>query len=256
MNIKKIAHALIARLPILGYRYCVVCNHHFGAFLPYHGGYRSLPPLMYALKTIGSNVDCFECPWCGAHDRERHLLMYMRNTDLFDDLSNMAVLHFAPERRLSRLIAAKKPIQYVKCDLYPQMPDIEKIDILAIPYQAESFDLVIANHVLEHVAKDIKALQEIQRILKAGGWAILQTPYSPKLHRTWSDPGIDTDIARLQAHGQEDHVRLFGRDIFERFASVGLEPCVGTHDELLPEYDPKKYGVNGKEPFFLFKRPA
>lgn len=256
MNIKRISHALIARLPVWGYHDCVICNHQSGAFLPYRIGLKNLPPLMFALDMIGSDIDHFECPWCGCHDRERHLLMYMRAAGLFESLSNKAILHFAPERRLSPLIAEQKPLRYIRCDLYPQTPDIEKIDILAIPYPEESFDLIIANHVLEHVADDQAALLEIYRVLKPGGCAILQTPYSAKLHHTWSDPGIDTDNARLQAYGQEDHVRLFGRDIFGRFTSVGLESCVSTHDQLIPQYDPKKYGVNGKEPFFLFRRSA
>jgi len=209
---------------------------------------------MRVLDMVGSDVDHFECPWCGAHDRERHLFMYMHTIGLFDSLPSMTVLHFAPERHLSRIITLAKPMHYVKCDLYPSMPDIEQIDMLAIPYPAEKFDLIIANHVLEHVADDLCALKEIRRVLKPNGYAILQTPYSTKLQHTWSDPGIDSDIIRLQAYGQEDHVRLFGRDIFERFTSAGLESCVGTHQQLLREYNPEKYGINEKEPFFLFKR--
>jgi SAM-dependent methyltransferase len=245
---------LISRKNFKEKYFCLICNHRVGAFLPYRGGQKGLPPLMIALEGIGSDVVHFECPWCGCHDRERHLLMYMRATGLFESLSNKTVLHFAPERRLSPLIAAQKPLRYIRCDLHPQTPDIEKIDISAIPSPAESFDLVIANHVLEHVADDQAALAEIHRVLKPGGYAILQTPYSAKLHHTWSDLGIDTDMARLQAYGQEDHVRLFGRDIFERFTASGLGSCVSTHDQLLQEYDARKYGVNAKEPFFLFQR--
>ena len=247
---------LTARINFNAVYICIICNHNVGKFLPYRRGRRGLPPMMNALNIVGSDVDHFECPWCGCHDRERHLLIYMHATGLFNILSKMAILHFAPERRLSIIIAATNPARYVQCDLCPQTSDIEKINILKIPYSEKNFDLVIANHVLEHVADDLGALAEIYRVLKPGGYAILQTPYSAKLHQTWSDPGIDTDDARLQAYGQEDHVRLFGRDIFKRFSSVGLEPCVKKHDQLPSQYDPKKYGINGKEPFFLFRRPA
>ena len=99
------------------------------------------------------------------------------------------------------------------------------MDILDMPLESESFDFVIANHVLEHVSDDLKALTEIRRVLRVGGYAILQTPYSSKLHHTWQDPGIADDAARLQAYGQEDHVRLFGRDIFARITSAGLASC-------------------------------
>jgi SAM-dependent methyltransferase len=256
IKLYKILCALTARISIFKKHYCVVCEHHIDAFLPYRSGWRGAPPLMRALDVIGSDLNYFECPWCGAHDRERHLLMYMHASSLFDNMKSMSILHFAPELRLSRFISSQNPARYIKCDLYPTAPDIERIDIMAIPFTDKSFDLIIANHILEHVVDDIKALQEIRRILKVGGRAILQTPYSLKLHHTWSDPGIDTDNARMQAYGQEDHVRLFGRDIFERFTSVILESYVSTHDQLLPQYDPKRYGVNIKEPFFLFRRSA
>lgn len=180
--------------------------------------------------------------------------MYMRAAGLFDALPGMAVLHFAPERHLSRLIVAAGPARYIKCDLFPGAPDIERVDMLAIPYPDKTFDLVIANHVLEHVANDARALEEIRRILKPGGCAILQTPFSAKLQETWSDAGIDDDCTRLQAYGQEDHVRLFGRTIFDRFTAVGLVSRVRKHGEALAEFDPWEYGVNAAEPFFLFER--
>jgi len=100
-----------------------------------------------------------------------------------------------------RLNVAKRPARYIKCDLYPGTPEVERVDMLAIPYPDETFDLVIANHVLEHVTDDARALEEVRRVLKPGGYAILQTPFSPKLHSTWSDEGIDNDQARLQAYG-------------------------------------------------------
>ena len=255
-GVSGLARKFLARVALGERHRCVMCGHRVGSFLPYNGGWSAAPPLMRALDVVGSDLDRFGCPWCGAHDRERHLLLYMRATGLMDRLSGMDVLHFAPERHLGREIARVRPRSYRKGDLYPVAADVERMDLLAIPCAAESFDLVIANHVLEHVADDLAAVREIRRVLRPGGQAILQTPFSATLHRTWSDPGIDTDGARLQAYGQEDHVRLFGRDIFERFASVGLVGCGGSHDELLGNCDATKYGVNPQEPFFLFRRPA
>lgn len=254
-DIARAFQILKARLPLGSERHCVICNQRVGNFISYKGGWRAAPSLMRALDVVGSDLDHFECPQCGAHDRERHLLLYMRVTGLIDRLAGQDVLHFAPERHLSRAIAHAGPRTYRKGDLYPLAADVERIDLLAIPCNAESFDLVIANHVLEHVLDDIGAVNEIYRVLKPGGHAILQTPFSAKLQHTWSDPGIDTDEARLQAYGQEDHVRLFGRDIFDRFSLSGLVPCGGSHDELLGDYDSTKYGINAREPLFLFRRP-
>jgi predicted SAM-dependent methyltransferase len=214
-----------------------------------------MPRLVEVLVGVGSNLKAFECPWCGCHDRERHVFMYMTAAGFLPDLSGKRVLHFAPEKRLTGKILAASPDIYIQCDIDPQAVDVMKVDMLNIPFDEASFTLLIANHVMEHVSDDAQALREIHRVLKPGGFAILQTPFSARLDNTWEDAGIDSDEARLEAYGQEDHVRLYGRDIFERFTAVGFESCVGTHDDLLPGYDAMKYGINEREPFFLFKRP-
>ena len=253
--IKLVRYAIAGWMPG-GARDCVMCGHKVWRFMPYRSGSRGTPPLMRALGVVGSDPDHFECPRCGAHDRERHLLLYIRATGLFDKLHGMRVLHFAPERRLWPKIAAATPAEYIRCDLFPAAPDVVKVDIESMPFADEAFDLVIANHVLEHVRDDGKAVREVARVLAPGGFAILQTPYSGKLQRTWQDDGIDTPQARLQAYGQEDHVRLFGRDIFERIAGAGFEPHVRRHEEVLGGVDPVAAGVNASEPFFLFRKPG
>lgn len=257
MRIDKItrqAQALLSRLSIVRKHFCVLCGHHLSAFLPYRAGIR--PPLMNTLDVVGSDVEHFECPWCGCHDRERHLFLYMNACGLLPDLSGKTVVHFAPERQLSHRILDAGPMRYIKCDLFPQTSDVMRVNLLNMPFADNSVDLLIANHVLEHVSDDAKALREIVRILKPGGYAILQTPYSSKLEHTWSDPGINSDEERLQAYGQEDHVRLYGRNIFNRFESFGLTDCVQTHRDALHDISALRYGVNEAEPFFLFQRLA
>jgi len=239
------------------YRYgykkvCVICDSHVGNFLPYRNGKRA--PLMVALDCIGSDVNNFGCPRCGCHDRERHLVLYLKKLELFNKFANASILHFAPEHCLSTLIENKKPMKYIRGDLYPNTSDIEKIDMLSISYPDEYFDFVIANHVLEHVSDDLVALSEIRRVLKVGGYAILQTPFSPILSKTFSDPGIDTDLARYHAYGQEDHVRLYGNDIVARFESVGFKSHMVSHNDVIVEIEPTRHGVNVNEPFFLFER--
>lgn len=254
MNFFKILQALIGRSPFPGKHCCNICGHHLSRFIPYDDVRAIKTTLPKALDVIGSDTINFQCPWCGAHDRERHILMYMEKSGLLDDLRNYEILHFAPEKRLPRLITSQNPRLYIKCDLFPKTADIKCVDILDIPYNDRSFDLVIANHILEHVTNDILALTEIHRILKPSGYAILQTPFSPRLHTTWSDDGINSEYVHLIAYGQKDHVRLYGRDIFERFAKSGLKPQIQQHETTLPQFDPYKYGVNVYEPFFLFKR--
>ena len=254
MNPLRLAQRIITGWLPFGSKHCVLCRHDVWGFLPYKGGYNALPALVQVLDMVGSDVDNFSCPRCGAHDRERHLLLYMTSSGLLSALRGKSIVHFAPEKRLSYEITTADPGSYIRCDLYPESPDIEKVDILSMHFESQSFDILIANHVLEHVADDRKALSEIRRVLKVGGYAILQTPYARKLHATWQDAGIVEDASRLQAYGQADHVRLYGRDIFDRITSAGLRSCVAFHADLLGQVDASIHGVNPEEPFFLFQK--
>lgn len=250
---KLLIHVAAGWLPG-GKKHCAACGHQVWRFMPYRGGARSVQFLSSILDIVGSDVENHACPRCGAHDRTRHLLLYMQATKLLDNIAGRSVLHFAPEEHLATAIMAEKPDRYVKADLFPVRPDVRRVDMLAMPFDDQTFDLVIANHVLEHVLDDGLALSEIHRVLRVGGYAILQTPYSPRLIHTWQDEGVDTDEARLVAFGQEDHVRMYGRDIFDRFISAGFQSLVALHDELLLNIDAACAGVNSREPFFLFRR--
>jgi SAM-dependent methyltransferase len=249
---KRLAQAVFYRLSPRRRCFCSLCGRRVSGFMPYPR--QRVPRLMQALSGVGSNLDDFECPWCGCHDRERHVFLYMTAMGFLPDLSGRSVLHFAPEKRLQERIIAAAPEEYVKCDLFPRAMDVVKMDIHAIPFAANRFDLVIANHVLEHVSDDRQALGEISRVLKPGGFAILQTPFSAKLHQTWEDHGVDTEEARFEAYGQEDHLRLYGRDVFQRICEAGFESCVVDHQTILTDKDPGVFGVNLLEPFFLFRR--
>lgn len=243
----------VASLPIGAQRECCMCGAHIRRFLPYRGGWRKAPPLLRSLRVVGSDLDNYLCPVCGCNDRERHLLLYLRETGWIGKIQGSHVLHFAPEGRLTLFVERAAPGRYVRADLIPSRAGIERIDLLNIPHPAGTFDLVIANHVLEHVADDTRALSEIRRVLKPGGHAILQTPYSELLASLFCDPGICSEEARLQVYGQEDHVRLYGRHVFDRIASAGFVSKVLQHGQALSNYDPGHYGVNVNEPFFLFQ---
>ena len=78
---KLIPYALAGWIPG-GRKLCIVCGHSVWRFIPYRQGPHKVAPLMHALDVVGSDVDHFECPRCGAHDRERHLFLYMRQSGL------------------------------------------------------------------------------------------------------------------------------------------------------------------------------
>jgi SAM-dependent methyltransferase len=248
------AQRWLAQIALGAGRECLLCGKHVGRFLPYRGGWRDTPPLMRALQVVGSDLEHYLCPACGGNDRERHILAYLRASGLLDDMRGKSLLHFAPEPRLTPLLERIGLARHVQADLFPAAPGIERIDLLAIPYTDQSFDFVMANHVLEHVADDVGALRELRRVLKPGGRAILQTPFSNVLEYTLCDAGVSTAETRRQLYGQEDHVRLYGRDIFARIASAGFASRVVLHDQALPDVDPGRFGVNRQEPFFLFER--
>jgi SAM-dependent methyltransferase len=254
--------ARLARAGILGWltprRYvCVVCGHGVGGFLPYRNGTSSLSGAMRLLRLNGSDLDRFECPRCGATDRLRHLKLYLEAEGLLARVSGARVLHFAPEKKLVEMIHASQPAEYLRADIEPPSSDVIKVDITRMSFPDAAFDVLIANHVLEHVDGLEAALKEIARVLAPGGFAILQTPYSLVLTRMFEDAGISTAQARLELYGQEDHVRIFGNDIVEQMARLsGLRPCVRTHAEVLPGISARRYGVNPLEPFFLFEKAA
>jgi predicted SAM-dependent methyltransferase len=258
--IKKIVNGIsevIARgYGLIGKNYiCYACKADIGRFLPYRGGLKNVPHRMIELDVIGSDVDHFSCPRCRSHDRERHLLMYFDKFLVWDRVQKGRILHFAPERNLARQIKEYHPLEYIKADLYPVAADIQHEDITKLSFADNMFDLLIANHILEHVDDDAAALKEIFRVLKPGGLAILQTPYSTKLQTTFEDKAIIGAADRLQAYGQEDHVRLYGLDFFSKLECSGFISLVSTHEKILSNFDADLYGVNRREPFMCFQKP-
>lgn len=242
-----------SRLAPSGPCYCVCCSKNSPFFLPFAGGTGAVPLVNYKLDVVGSDLERYSCPKCESNDRERHLKLYCQKLGIDRLMAGPRILHFAPERHFASYVAAAGPTEHLKADLFPSAVDIEKIDMLAMPFSSGSFDLVIANHVLEHVADDARALSEIHRVLRPGGLAMLQTPYSAMLQTTFEDIGIVSSEAREHAYGQDDHVRLYGRDIFSRIAAAGFESRVAHHDAALIDFDVTVYGVNPREPFFLFE---
>lgn len=154
------------------------------------------------------------CPVCKSSDRER-LLIYALGK-LMLPIKNYKILHIAPETMLCKYITSHKPISYIKGDKFAQGYNYPKdtiyLDITNLPFEDNLFDLMICNHVLEHVIDEKKALSELHRVLSPGGLAIIQVPLSLKLENTLEDERINSDELREKFYGQKDHVRLYGLD--------------------------------------------
>jgi SAM-dependent methyltransferase len=231
--------------------FCCICQTNVSNWLP-HPNKDQRSPLMTILGTVGSDLSRYGCPSCRCNDRLRHLWLYMTAAGLCDKLTDAAILHVAPEPELKRLIAAQGPARYIRGDLYPARADHERIDIEALPFEDESLDIVLCNHVLEHVNSPAQALQEMFRCLKPGGILIAQTPYAPSIKKTLElHERPDADTARL-LFGQDDHVRLFGSDITDYFHAAGFKGEPLAHETLLPDLAAQDVGCNVQEPFFVF----
>ena len=235
-------------------RMCIICNQTVDAWLPFRGGEADRSIFMKKVQSVGSNAERCYCPHCSCGDRARHLRLFLDRLNIMERVRGGAVLHMAPELRLQPYIRSYDLTSYVRGDLAPSAEGVEKIDLQQIPYPDETFDMLICNHVLEHVDNAEIALREMHRVLKRGGRAICQTPYASRLTKTFEDPLLQSPDDRLFFYGQEDHVRLFGSDIEQHFIAARFTGRLVPHSEILPDIDPEQFGVNEREPFFDFVR--
>jgi len=234
--------------------YCCVCNQTVDQWIP-HPLQAQRSPLMVMLDTVGSDPSIYGCPSCHCNDRDRHLWLYLKASGVLARLEGAHILHMAPEWRLEPLIAACKPGQYVLGDLLPTQDRYQRIDLEHLPFDDDSLDLVICNHVLEHVQHIERALSEIHRCLQPGGMLVAQTPYAPVLKHTLELQQVPDAATAKLLFGQEDHVRLFGNDIEQYFHASGLQGQPLPHQTLLPDVDQATFGCNVREPFFVFWKP-
>jgi SAM-dependent methyltransferase len=153
-------------------------------------------------------------------ERHRLLWLYLKNeTDFFR--APKKVLHFAPEQAFYKRFRNQKNLDYTTTDLNSPLADV-KADICNLPFKDNEFDVIFCNHVLEHIPDDTKAMQELYRILKKGGMAILQIPQDLNREKTFEDDSITDRKERAKIFGQYDHVRIYGRDYFDKLRSVGF----------------------------------
>lgn len=156
---------------------------------------------------------------------ERHRLMWLflrDDTDFFTSKEKIKTLHIAPEQCFLDLFRKQTNLEYITSDLESPIADV-KADICNLPFDDNSFNVVFCNHVLEHIIDDTKAMQELYRVLKKGGFGIFQIPQDLSREKTFEDNTITNRRERAEIFGQYDHVRVYGRDYFNKLRSVGFE---------------------------------
>ncbi|NOQ91730.1 MAG: methyltransferase domain-containing protein [Flavobacteriaceae bacterium] len=178
----------------------------FREFLPY--GYGEQRPNILSPSTLSL-------------ERHRLIWLYLQNkTDFFT--AKKKVLHMAPEQCFLDLFKSQKNLDYITADLYSPIVDV-KADILDLPFDDNSFDIILCNHVLEHIEDDTKAMRELYRVLKPSGMGIFQIPQDLSLEKTYEDFSITSEEERKRHFGQYDHVRIYGKDYFDRLRKVGFK---------------------------------
>ncbi len=209
----------------------------FKSFLPY--GYESPRENVLSPSTLSL-------------ERHRLLWLYLKNeTNFFT--ATLKVLHFAPEQAFYKRFRKLKNLEYTTTDLNSPLADV-KADICNLPFENASFNVIFCNHVLEHIPDDTKAMQELYRILKPGGWGILQIPQDLKRATTFEDDSITDRKERAKIFGQYDHVRIYGRDYFDKLRSIGFTVEEVDYTSAMTAEDIEKYRLAKGEVIPLIRK--
>lgn len=185
-------------------------------------GFKSFLPYGYGKQR--SNV---LSPSTLSLERHRLLWLYLKNeTDFFSEKtktdSPLRVLHFAPEQCFLKAFKNLKNLDYTTTDLESPIADV-KADICNLPFKDNSYDIILCNHVLEHIPDDTKAMQELYRVMKVGGMGIFQIPQDLNRAKTFEDNSITDRNQRAKIFGQYDHVRVYGLDYFNKLRAIGFK---------------------------------
>jgi SAM-dependent methyltransferase len=216
---------------------CNVCGSEFRKFLPYGR----------------SGRDNALCPNCLSLERHRLMYLYLqRKTNFFKD--NLKLLHVAPEYCFIDRFEKMKNLDYITADIESPLAKV-KMDIHQIPFEANTFDVAFCNHVMEHVNDDIKAMSELHRVLKPGGWAIIQSPQDWSKATTYEDATITDPKEREKHFWQDDHLRLFGRDYGKRLEKAGFKVTEDRFvmDELTPE-EVRRFALPANEVIYFCQK--
>ncbi|MEC8636481.1 MAG: methyltransferase domain-containing protein [Bacteroidota bacterium] len=204
-------------------------------------GYRKFLAYGYG-KTFRHNA---LCPGTLSLERHRLLWLYLERETYFLK-QKLKVLHVAPEQVFYKKFKQFLHWDYTTTDLYSPLADVVA-DICDLPFQDHQYDLILCNHVLEHIPKDLKAMAELYRVLKKGGTLIAQVPMSEERPKTFQDDSITDPNERTKVFGQYDHVRIYGQDYYHRLESVGFSTERIFLQRHLTKEEIRRYGLPKKE---------
>lgn len=203
---------------------CPCCGGRFRKFLP--------AGLKKRLNAV--------CPACGSLERHRLLWLFLKQqTNFFID--NLKVLDIAPMPFLRSRFMKRRNLDYISLDISSPEAMIYS-DVTRMGVKNKCFDCLLCYHVLEHVPDDAAALLDLYRVLKSGGWAIIQSPLDHNLEKTIDNPKASPE-ERIRRFGQRDHVRIYGRDYKDRLESAGFMVDVIDITDFVDERMIQTYGL-------------
>ena len=192
------------------------------------------------------------CPNCLTLERHRLMWLFLQNkTNFLKD--PLKVLHVAPELCFIKRFEALPNLDYITADIESPLAKV-KMDLHDIPFEEKTFDVAFCNHVMEHVEDDIHCMSELHRVLKPGGWAIIQSPINVSRSITFEDKSITNPSEREKAFGQNDHLRVYGSDYKQRLESGGFKV---TEIDYAQELDPllrERYALPPREIIYFCEK--
>ncbi len=219
---------------------CPVCERSFSKFLSY-----------------GSDVAHREnvlCPYDLTLERHRLMWLYLKDHSDFFSKENLNVLHIAPEQCFHKRFKQQKNLNYLTGDLVSPIADMH-FDLHDIPLEDNRFDVIFCNHVMEHVEDPIQCMKELHRVMKHGGWAIMQVPQDFSRAETYEDSSITTPEEREKYFWQKDHVRLFGRDYPQWLERAGFKVDVFDKESNIGPEMLERYRLSKEEVLYIARKP-
>ncbi len=224
----------VRALLFVGTRYtCPCCGWRLRAFT--HGG------TSFKVRHLGY------CPRCNSKARHRRIWLFLeQKTNLF--LDRLRLFDVSPNYSLSRRFITFPNLEYVGVDCNKRLNTCIKMDLTATPIRSKTFDAILCFHVLEHIKEDRKAIRELFRVLKPGGWAAISAPIRFD-QKTFEDPAITTPKERERAFGETVHVRIYGYDMIERLEECGFQVQLDLGKDV-EQQTREKYGLRDDENIF------
>ncbi|MFY9589299.1 class I SAM-dependent methyltransferase [Rickettsia endosymbiont of Halotydeus destructor] len=195
--------------------------------------------------SMRKNLPEMRCPNCASRPRDRLFAHYTIQHNI--NLEEKYILHFSPEPNLFRRL--KRNPNYISSDIKKSKYAKFYVDITDISYPDDYFDIVICNHIMEHVEDHIKGFKECYRVLKNGGIAFFSVPYNSSLEKTWYPPH-DMPKEEVEKICGWDHKRIYGQDFPNIISDVGF--TVETY--LLNNENTEKYVTTLSDPIFIAKK--